>query len=76
MPVGCFVISANLNNLTGSGSGVNNTGDDTDVIVNASNDYWGCRNGPGTPNCTSINGDVHTFPFLSFPAFIIGLTLP
>lgn len=76
LPAPCFAVSANLNNLTGGNVGVNNTGDPANVIVNASNDFWGCRYGPGSPGCTSIEGDVLTNPIMTQPAFIIGLTLP
>jgi hypothetical protein len=72
----CYAVSANLNNLTGSNVGVNNTGDAGSVIVNATNDYWGCRSGPNTSYCTSTEGNVLANPFLSFPTFIIGLALP
>jgi hypothetical protein len=72
----CFAVSANLNNLTGGNVGVDNTGDPANVIVNATNDYWGCRSGPGTSNCTSAEGNVLTNPFLSSSTFIIGLAFP
>ena len=73
----CYAVSANLNNLLGNGAvGVNNTGDPANVIVNASNNYWGCRNGPGSPGCSSIEGNVLTNPIKTQLAFIIGLTLP
>ena len=61
----CYAVSANLNNLLGGNVGVNNTGDSANVIVNASNNYWGCRNGPGSDRCSSILGNVLTNPFLA-----------
>ncbi|HUN57769.1 MAG TPA: hypothetical protein VMU41_06610, partial [Candidatus Binataceae bacterium] len=72
----CFAVSANLNNLTGGNVGVYNTGDPGNVIVNATNDYWGCRSGPGTSYCSSAEGNVLTTPFLNSPSFVIGLALP
>ena len=72
----CYAVSASLNNLTGGNAGVNNTGDPANVLINATNDYWGCRTGPGTSYCTSADGNVLTTPFLSLPAFLIGATLP
>lgn len=72
----CYAVSANLNNLLGGNTGVNNTGDSANVAVNASNNFWGCRNGPGSNYCSSILGNVLTNPFLAYPAFPIGATLP
>jgi hypothetical protein len=73
----CYAVSANLNNLLGYGAvGANNTGDTDNVIVNATNNYWGCHNGPGSPGCSSIEGNVLTNPIKTQLAFIIGLTLP
>jgi hypothetical protein len=72
----CFAVSANLNNLTGGNVGVDNTGDPANVVVNATNDYWGCRSGPNTSHCTSTDGNVLTNPFLNSFSFIIGLAFP
>ena len=72
----CYAVSANLNNLTGGNVGVDNTGDPANVIVNATNDYWGCRSGPNTSNCTSTDGNVLTNPLLNSSTFIIGLAFP
>jgi hypothetical protein len=76
LTIPCYAVSANLNNLLGGKVGVNNAGDLSNVIVNASDDFWGCRGGPGSNYCTSIIGNVLTNPFLPYPAFPLGATLP
>jgi parallel beta-helix repeat protein len=58
-------VSAFLNNLKGKNSiGVDNTG--TGFVI-ATDDYWGCANGPGNTGCSSTMGNVVRQPFLSAP---------
>jgi parallel beta-helix repeat protein len=44
-------IDAHLNNLLGSGIGVDNLGNGK---VNATLNYWGCPTGPNTTGCTTV----------------------
>ncbi|MGH8012929.1 MAG: hypothetical protein ACREQ4_10555 [Candidatus Binataceae bacterium] len=58
--------AAFLNNLVGNGTvGVKNAGSGT---VTATDNWWGCRQGPGSRGCASIAGTVISTPFLSRPA--------
>lgn len=58
-------VNATLNNLKGQGaSGVTNGGTGT---VTATEDYWGCPQGPGASGCSSTSGTVLSSPFLSHP---------
>jgi parallel beta-helix repeat protein len=58
------VVDVHLNDL-GSGTGVANLGAGA---VNASENWWGCGNGPGTSGCSSVAGaNVVTTPFLTQP---------
>lgn len=57
-----------LNNLIGNGAiGVKNAGTGT---VTATDNWWGCPQGPGSGNCSSTSGagTVVSSPFLSHPA--------
>ena len=36
-------------------------------IVNASENWWGCPNGPGTPACSTATGTVNSTPSLTWP---------
>jgi parallel beta-helix repeat protein len=58
--------NAFLNDLIGKGAiGVKNAGTGT---VTATDDWWGCPNGPGSSGCSSTLGTVVSSPFLSHPA--------
>ncbi len=50
--------------------GVANLGTGT---VNATLNYWGCAGGPGTSNCTTVQGQAAFAPWLTSPA---GVGLP
>ncbi|HUA19811.1 MAG TPA: right-handed parallel beta-helix repeat-containing protein [Bryobacteraceae bacterium] len=52
-----------FNNFT-AGTGVLNTGAG---IVNATENWWGCLGGPGSPACASSMGENATTPFLTSP---------
>jgi parallel beta-helix repeat protein len=55
--------NAFLNDLVGSGAiGVENAGTGT---VTATDDWWGCPQGPGSAGCSSTSGIVVSSPFLS-----------
>lgn len=59
-------VNANQNNLNGSGVGIANLGNGT---VDATNNWWGCANGPNAPGCSSVTGsNVQVSPWLSSPA--------
>lgn len=57
-------LSLHLNNLLGDNSvvGVDNAGTGT---VDATSNYWGCSDGPGSSNCSTTSGTVLSVPFLS-----------
>jgi hypothetical protein len=60
------IVDVHLNNLKGSGIGIDNSGAGT---VNATENWWGCAKGPGAPGCTSVSGsNVVSTPFLTKPA--------
>ncbi|MGD0073761.1 MAG: hypothetical protein ABSD31_05415, partial [Candidatus Binataceae bacterium] len=63
----CYVVDVHENNLEGGGVGVNNTGASASVLVEASDNYWGCPAGPGHKKCTSAAGNVTTVPFDTTP---------
>ncbi len=48
-------IDIHLNDLLGGGIGVANQGTG---VVNATQNYWGCPGGPGTPGCSTVSGNV------------------
>jgi hypothetical protein len=57
-------VQAHLNNLA-KPVGVQNSGTAT---VNATEDWWGCPNGPGSPGCSSASGSGIVFsPWLTRP---------
>jgi hypothetical protein len=57
---------AHDNNLNGQGIGVDNIGFG---LLNATNNWWGCANGPNAAGCSSVEGvGVQDTPFLSSPA--------
>ncbi len=60
------VVVAHLNNLVGRNAvGLDNLGKS---VVDATQNYWGCANGPGARGCTSVKGsNVTTAPFLTRP---------
>jgi parallel beta-helix repeat protein len=53
-------VNPHLNNLLGD-FGVENIGSGT---VDATNNYWGCFNGPGSSGCSKTSGNVTFAPFL------------
>ena len=60
------VVVAHLNNLVGrSATGIANLGAGP---VDATENWWGCANGPGGRGCTTVSGaGVTTTPFLTQP---------
>ncbi len=59
-------VAVNWNNLNGNGMGVMNLGT---ASVDASNNWWGCAQGPGAPGCSGMDGtNVTDTPFLTSPA--------
>jgi parallel beta-helix repeat protein len=65
----CYIVDAHQNNFAPRSTGVNNTGAATDVLVNATNNFWGCGKGAGgNPACATASGNVSVFPFLGSPA--------
>jgi len=59
-------MEAHNNNLNGQGIGVDNIGFG---VVNATNNWWGCANGPNGNGCSSVEGvGVQDTPFFSSPA--------
>jgi len=63
-------IRAFFNNFT-AGTGILNTGA---VIVNGTENWWGCFGGPASPACASSMGTNVTVPFLTSP--FAGSALP
>jgi parallel beta-helix repeat protein len=60
-------VDVHLNSLKGNGTGVANLNPAS--AVNATENWWGCAKGPGTPGCTSVSGsNVVSTPFLMSPA--------
>ena len=60
-------VSVNWNNLNGGGMGVVNL--DTTASVDASNNWWGCAQGPGANGCSGMDSaNVTDTPFLTSPA--------
>jgi parallel beta-helix repeat protein len=59
-------LEAHHNNLNGPAVGVDNIGVG---VVNATNNWWGCAQGPDAAGCSSVVGSgVQDTPFLSSPA--------
>ncbi|MBV8892166.1 MAG: right-handed parallel beta-helix repeat-containing protein [Acidobacteria bacterium] len=60
------LVDVHLNNLLGQQIGVDNL---DGGMVNATENWWGCAKGPGSPGCTSVSGyNVASTPFLTRPA--------
>ena len=58
-------LALHQNNLMDGGAvGVQNAGTGT---VDATNNYWGCPNGPGAPGCSTAMGTVLYTPWLTQP---------
>ena len=57
-------VSLHLNDLLGSGFGVQNLGTGT---VNATANWWGCDDGPGTGGCSDVGPGVLYNPWLTAP---------
>jgi parallel beta-helix repeat protein len=58
-------VDVHLNSLKGGNTGIANLGAGE---VNATENWWGCAKGPGTPRCTSVSGsNVVSTPFLTSP---------
>jgi nitrous oxidase accessory protein NosD len=58
-------VDLHFNNLLGGEIGVDNTGSGE---INATNNYWGCFNGPGAKGCSTVSGSGVVFvPFLRVP---------
>ncbi len=59
-------VSVKWNNLNGNGMGVVNLGT---ASVDASNNWWGCAQGPGANGCSGMDSsNVTDTPFLTSPA--------
>ena len=58
-------VIAHDNNLNGPAIGVANLGTGQ---VNASENWWGCSQGPNTPGCSTVTANVLFTPWLSSPA--------
>ena len=52
-------VDLHLNNLLGSGMGVDNLGKGT---INANENYWGCAGGPSVTGCSTVSGTGVTWP--------------
>lgn len=52
------------NNLVGNGIGLRNGGSDS---IDASENWWGCAEGPSGPACDGAEGDVDYKPWLTEP---------
>jgi hypothetical protein len=60
-------VALNFNNLLGGDTGVDNLGSGP---IDATQNYWGCFNGPGAKGCSTISGPSVSFvPFLRIPVF-------
>ncbi len=65
----CYIVDAHQNNFPPHSTGVNNTGNASEVLVNAANNFWGCGKGAGgNPACATAAGNVTVDPFLGAPA--------
>lgn len=59
------VVDAHFNNLNGPAIGVANL---STAIVSATNNWWGCSQGPNSPGCASTTGlNIQVVPWLSSP---------
>jgi parallel beta-helix repeat protein len=64
-------VTATLNNFSANGIAIDNLAG-SNAVVNATEDWWGCPAGPGTPGCSSIanvGGTVAYTPWLTNPQF-------
>jgi hypothetical protein len=67
---GILSVSCGVPNLLGGDIGVDNIGTGT---VDATENWWGCPNGPGTGGCTTVKGTgVFFTPRLRHPMLEIG----
>lgn len=58
-------VEVHLNNFSSGAIGVDNL---NSGIVNATGNWWGCAQGPGTPGCASVSGSaVLVEPWLTTP---------
>ena len=58
-------VDAHLNDLLGKMIGLDNLGTGT---VDATENWWGCANGPGSPGCSTVSGkNVLVQPWLTKP---------
>jgi hypothetical protein len=57
-------VDLHFNNLLGGEIGVDNLGSGS---VSATNNYWGCFNGPGARGCSTASAGVDFVPFLRIP---------
>jgi nitrous oxidase accessory protein NosD len=55
-------VNAHENIITGNGTGANG---ETGTVVEAQENYWGCKTGPNTPRCDTATGTVVFTPFLT-----------
>jgi hypothetical protein len=63
-------LDAHNNNFNGQGIGVDNIGVG---VVNATNNWWGCAQGPDAAGCSSVVGTgIQDTPFLPSPAVANG----
>jgi parallel beta-helix repeat protein len=61
-------VEAHLNSLEGKKVGVANL--DAAGLVDATENWWGCPNGPGAHGCATVVGDVVYTPWLTNPSVI------
>ena len=57
-------LSLHLNNLLGGSGVIGVDNASASGTVEASANYWGCATGPGTSNCTTVEGSVDFTPWL------------
>lgn len=53
--------TAHHNRIVGNGAGATN---ETTIAANFENNWWGCNEGPGSPGCDPVSGDVDADPWL------------
>ena len=58
-------VDVHLNDFLGGNTGIANLGSG---LVNATGNWWGCRKGPGSPQCAEAMGNVLSNPWLSQPS--------
>ena len=59
---GQATVTASGNSFVGNRTGANGG---PGTVVNAKNDWWGCRRGPNTPGCDTAVGTVAFTPWLT-----------